>query len=113
MVMIKKDYLAILAVVLLLVVGLFAAYTSDNIKSHAIKDCHTGENGEWSYCSLECKCDVGEGDCDGNTHCRAGLSCLNNAGLDYGLDSWTDVCVEYPDYLEYKEKHRPEPVVMG
>jgi len=37
-----------------------------------------GLSGDWSYCSGLHKCDEGEGDCDDDSHCKAGLKCGNN-----------------------------------
>ena len=55
--------------------------------------CHgTKALGSMSYCSSTCKCDEGEGDCDGNTQCNTGLVCVNNVGAKYGFSSGTDVC---------------------
>lgn len=33
-------------------------------------------NGSGSHCSTECLCGLGEGDCDSNAECKAGLSCV-------------------------------------
>jgi Zn-dependent metalloprotease len=60
----------------------------------ASADCHdTLTLGKWNYCSAECPCDEGEGSCDGDDECGSGLTCTENAGADYGLDWWVDVCV--------------------
>jgi hypothetical protein len=37
-------------------------------------------------------CAAGEGDCDGNQECQAGLTCVNNVGLRYGWFLTVDVC---------------------
>lgn len=54
--------------------------------------CHDGTLGDWSYCSPECPCDEGEGDCDSDADCAGNLKCLNNVGPEYGWSSSLDVC---------------------
>jgi hypothetical protein len=51
-------------------------------------------NGHVNYCSETCPCSHGEGDCDSNTACEAGLTCVNNVGPQFGLPEGTDVCVD-------------------
>jgi Zn-dependent metalloprotease len=55
--------------------------------------CHTVDNGHWAYCSSSCTCAEGEGQCDSDAECDAGLTCTANKGHDYGLDWWIDVCM--------------------
>ncbi len=56
-------------------------------------DCHGTYNpGDYNYCSSSCKCDAGEGDCDNNDECAAGLICELNVGANYGWPSDVDVC---------------------
>ncbi len=45
------------------------------------------------YCNY-CSCGFGEGDCDGDYHCEAGLICGYNNGGDFGCPSTYEVCVE-------------------
>ncbi|RMF76585.1 MAG: hypothetical protein D6738_01095 [Acidobacteria bacterium] len=59
-----------------------------------VPDCHVGSPGSGSYCSTSCKCDAGEGDCDSDAECNAGLTCVSNVGPNYGWASWVDVCEE-------------------
>ncbi len=54
--------------------------------------CHVGANGGGSFCTNSCKCDAGEGDCDSDAQCNAGLVCATNVGPNYGFASWVDVC---------------------
>ncbi len=54
--------------------------------------CHTGSNGDWSYCSSSCPCDDGEGDCDSDSECSSGTTCVSNVGANYGWASSVDVC---------------------
>ncbi len=55
-------------------------------------NCHAGALGSISYCSAACPCAAGQGDCDGNYECQAGLVCGNNVGARYGWPASTDVC---------------------
>ncbi len=48
--------------------------------------------GDYDHCSSSCPCSAGEGDCDGDSECAFGLSCVNNVGADYGFSSGVDVC---------------------
>lgn len=48
--------------------------------------------GGWSYCSAASPCDWGEGDCDSDSECAAGLTCSHNVGAMYGWDPDLDVC---------------------
>ncbi len=54
--------------------------------------CHSGANGSASFCRSGCKCEDGEGDCDSNSECVPGTTCLSNVGPNYGFASWVDVC---------------------
>ena len=64
-----------------------------------------GGVGDYDYCTVSGPCAEGEGDCDGNSECRAGLVCVQDQGAHYwnfpapsaGYDpSIVDVC-EAPD----------------
>ncbi len=48
--------------------------------------------GHPSYCSECGPCGVGVGDCDGNSQCESGLSCVNDVGATYGFAANIDVC---------------------
>lgn len=56
--------------------------------------CHAGQNGEAAYCTEDCPCVAGEGDCEGSDDvCALGLVCSGDAiGPDYGLDEGVFVC---------------------
>lgn len=54
--------------------------------------CHTGAIGGYPYCSSSCPCDDGEGDCDSNSECVSGTTCVQNVGASYGWNSDVDVC---------------------
>jgi hypothetical protein len=53
----------------------------------------TTGNGNDSFCTEACPCDIGQGDCDNSNQCRGGLVCAANVGADFGLDPGADVCV--------------------
>lgn len=54
--------------------------------------CPTTGVGAGNYCTPECPCAHGEGDCDSDEDC-AGGRCLQNVGLDFGYDDpGLDVC---------------------
>jgi hypothetical protein len=111
MVSIRSDYLALAALVVLLAFGLIAGFTSEKITGAVVHDtCHEGKVGGWNYCSEDCPCGLTEGDCDSNNDCELGLKCVDNFGAKVGLSSWTDVCVDYPTYLEYKKANERESV---
>ena len=44
------------------------------------------------YCAVSGPCGAGEGDCDGNHECQAGLVCRNDVGATYGFRAIVDVC---------------------
>ena len=69
---------------------------SDNyfsIVSAATSTCHATSLWSWDYCSSACKCNAGEGDCDGNLECNTGY-CALDVGTKYGQVSTMDVCEE-------------------
>ncbi len=55
--------------------------------------CHTSDLWSWEYCTPDCKCNAGEGDCDKDSDCNTG-HCAYNVGEDYGQSSKMDVCEE-------------------
>lgn len=49
--------------------------------------------GDNTYCSdPNFPCGEGEGDCDSDEECQAGLTCTSNVGATYGFNPNTDVC---------------------
>ncbi|MFO0722773.1 MAG: trypsin-like serine protease [Myxococcota bacterium] len=62
------------------------------------RNCPTWDNSTQSYgtafCQPSCPCDVGEGDCDSDVDCRAGLVCRQNVGAEFGLPAGADVCAK-------------------
>ena len=111
MVHIREDHLAIAALIVLLVFGLMAGFTSERLTGAVVHaDCHEGKVGDWNYCTEECPCEMTEGDCDSNKQCKIGLKCVDNFGPEVGFNGWVDVCVDYPAYLKYREANKKEPV---
>jgi hypothetical protein len=56
------------------------------------RSCHTRPPWDWSYCTDNCPCAAGEGDCDRDSHCQSGLRCVHNVGHRYGKSASLDVC---------------------
>lgn len=52
----------------------------------------TGTPGSKNFC-VGCTCTSGQGDCDGNQECAAGLVCGSDNGAKFGLPNDYDVCV--------------------
>ena len=53
-----------------------------------------------SFCTAECPCDFGEGDCDdegAGTYCEGSFVCGYNNGATYGLPASWDVCIAGPE----------------
>ena len=48
--------------------------------------------GARNFCTPECPCAAGEGDCDSRADCELGLKCARDVGLNYGFDPDVDVC---------------------
>lgn len=58
------------------------------------QDCHGGlANYDWNYCSAACPCSAGEGDCDRNSDCNPGLTCVMNIGQPLGQHRSLDLCM--------------------
>lgn len=54
-----------------------------------------GVNGDAEgYCTPGCPCARGEGDCDTDSECQAGLTCVLDQGDHFGLDASVDTCVD-------------------
>jgi hypothetical protein len=56
-------------------------------------DCPlNADNGASSFCSANCPCEEGQGDCDSAAECGAGMTCYTDAGASFGLEAEDDVC---------------------
>jgi len=73
----RNTIISIVVVVAILVVALgLNYYSSDSTTGQATSEdacAARGELGSDGYCSLECKCYKGEGDCDADAECHEGL----------------------------------------
>ncbi|REK06146.1 MAG: hypothetical protein DWQ36_14725 [Acidobacteria bacterium] len=49
-------------------------------------------NGDVDFCRDCGPCGIGQGDCDGDAECQAGLICRNDVGTNYGFPPLYDVC---------------------
>jgi hypothetical protein len=54
-----------------------------------------------SFCTAECPCGHGEGDCDNDAQCGGGTFCAHDVGPQYGLPANWDVCVEELECPEF------------
>ena len=54
--------------------------------------CPTIGNGAGNFCTPECPCYTGQGDCDTSADCRPGLTCAQNVGASWGQPADTDIC---------------------
>ena len=54
--------------------------------------CPTLGVGAWNYCSLQCPCDSGEGDCESDADCFPGLRCVSDIGPAFGFQREVDIC---------------------
>jgi hypothetical protein len=58
----------------------------------AASGCHKGTLFDLTYCTTDCPCGEGQGDCDADVECEPGLSCVRDVGAEYGVPSYVDVC---------------------
>lgn len=102
----KGVFALVFGILVLITLVIFAYSVDNNMQGMVVhEDCHAKSvNGAWQYCSKECLCSHGEGDCDSNLDCKLGLKCANNMGPDFDLNSWVDVCVDYSYYISHKER---------
>jgi len=70
-----------------------SASARNSAVSASTADC-TLEPGDYDFCLVCGPCSQGEGDCDSDSECNAGLVCENDNGLEHGLDPFVDVCVD-------------------
>ena len=50
-------------------------------------------NGGNDFCTGLCPCSSGQGDCDNNTQCEAGLVCAVDNGVKFGMPAMNETCV--------------------
>jgi hypothetical protein len=67
---------------------------SDPTVDVCVAGCPDVGSGGWNFCTAECPCDAGEGDCDYDGECAGALVCKKAVGADYGFDPSMDVCAE-------------------
>jgi hypothetical protein len=48
---------------------------------------------DWSFCSADCPCGFGQGDCDSDSECAPGFVCGHDNGPQFGYPKTWDVCV--------------------
>ncbi|WP_428263758.1 Ig-like domain-containing protein [Haliangium sp.] len=70
----------------------FAFGYDDNEVDVCSNVCPTLGVGAWNYCSPECPCDQGEGDCETDADCAPGLRCVSDIGPTFGFDREVDIC---------------------
>ena len=54
----------------------------------------TGCNGGDSCCTSTNQCNIGEGDCDKDSHCLPGLKCGKDNCIGDGFDKTDDCCFD-------------------
>ncbi|NQT57306.1 MAG: C10 family peptidase, partial [Desulfobacteraceae bacterium] len=64
--------------------------SSYSIVKYGILDIKPPPGGD-NYCTKYGPCSAGQGDCDGDSECQSGLTCVNDVGPKYGWKSVTDV----------------------
>jgi len=69
------------------------------------------------YCTDSSPCAAGKGDCDSNSQCQSGLTCVNDVGAKYGWRSVVDVCESTsggtPGSNDYCRDYGPCPAGKG
>ena len=59
--------------------------------------CSADGLGTPDFCSSECPCEAGQGDCDRNSDCATGNICAKNVGASFGFAPDVDVCIDVCD----------------
>ena len=59
-----------------------------------------GLSNDWDCCTASSPCNIGEGDCDKDSECAAGLKCGqdNCRGFNPSAQSNADCCIPDPNY---------------
>jgi hypothetical protein len=55
--------------------------------------CQGGAGGDGDFCTTGFRCSSGQGDCDTNAECQAGLVCASDKGKQFNYTITTDVCL--------------------
>ena len=103
----KRVVTVVFGVLMLVALIVFVAAVDPNLEGQFTKELSCNAKvapGTWQYCTAECPCVHGYGDCDTNLDCRVGLKCADNWGEKFEMGSWVDVCVKYNYYIENKER---------
>jgi len=69
--------------------------------------------GDEDYCKVCGPCAAEVGDCDDNSECETGLTCVNDVGRDYGFGTFTDVCIDKEDECPLTEGHPDYCAICG
>ncbi|MFH1643167.1 MAG: hypothetical protein ABH967_00820 [Patescibacteria group bacterium] len=70
--------------------------------------CHLHRLWAWDYCSANCPCEIGEGDCGEPEDCKSGY-CAQNVGTKYDQHYSMDVCEAKPEPEPEPELETEEP----
>jgi hypothetical protein len=71
--------------------GFAFGYVDDEVDVCSNK-CPTLGVGAWNYCSPDCPCDIGQGDCESDLDCLPGLQCVSDIGPAFGFQREVDMC---------------------
>jgi hypothetical protein len=73
-----------------------------------------GYVGTADFCSSDCLCSEGYGDCDSEAECETGLRCVDNLGPHFGFGEFIDVCLSpYHDLMNGTVDHCSVEVPCG
>ena len=76
--------------------------------------CEDPVPGHMHHCREKGPCAAGQGDCDSDSECASGLTCVNNVGATYGFAANIDVCeAPAPGSDDYCRDHGPCSVGQG
>lgn len=57
--------------------------------------CGSGTVGDPEFCTHNCPCSIGQGDCDDNGQCSGSLACVRGNGPKFGFAMDVDVCAPH------------------
>jgi hypothetical protein len=74
--------------------------------------CNGDSQCDANFCSVECPCLDGQGNCDYDADCAVGLRCESNVGASYGCAASVNICVPgprrcAPDYCSTTDRCGP------